>query len=63
MKFRRVSDVPKSGTMSTFINILQAEGVDSAVCLAVTVSKWWGLRAGRGGYHLELQTKFANISQ
>ena len=48
MKFRRVSDVPKSGIMSTFDNILLAVGVDSAVGLAVTVSKWCGLM-GRGG--------------
>ena len=47
MKFR-VSDVPKSGIMSTFVNILLAAGADSAVGLAVTVSKWCGL-GRRGG--------------
>ena len=65
MKFR-VSDDPKSGIMSTFDNILLAAGCRCGLGCGLSSNSFqvvWADGAGRGGYHLELQTKFANISQ
>ena len=52
--------------MSTFDNILLAAGCRCGLGCVLSSNSFqvvWADGAVRGGYHLELQTKFANISQ